>query len=175
MGFFAGSGGAAVLFAATLCVGCADHSPWTDQAACDEASVPKDALVEAPGANVSPDLARFLGVWHGKWEGSRCDSTLVVADVSPDGSAKILYLSSGFWFTPGGGLNMMYAAPAAEEDVARIENGELEFTRKAYGNAVVFVLGGDKLSATTVVPTSITAGRSNPFAGTQLNGSFIKS
>lgn len=53
--------------------------------------LPADLTVEAPGADVPPELAKFAGVWgNGAWDGV-LSHVLVVEQMRPDGQARVVY------------------------------------------------------------------------------------
>ena len=79
-----------VCFAALLLVACQTTvagGPGGD--ACNGVSMP-EYRVHAPDDDVTPELARFAGVWHGQWQG-QFPTCLVVAHVQANGLATLVY------------------------------------------------------------------------------------
>ncbi len=76
--------------------------------------LPSDLNVEKQIDGVPPELARFLGVWSGSWNGAGC-GTLAVTSVKADGAAMVVYSWDPKW---GGSDN-----PLTIE--GKIDDGEL--------------------------------------------------
>jgi hypothetical protein len=56
----------------------------------DGVTIPDEAKVEAPSAEVPEIYQRFLGAWVGRWGGA-VKHILIVESVQPDGSASVIY------------------------------------------------------------------------------------
>lgn len=91
------------------------------------------AVAETPA-----NIRAFHGGWgdqNSKWDGQGCTG-LVVQEVSPDGTAKVLYVYGAY--TPWG-----YKEPGSFETEAKIKDGALSFS--AFERSWVYTLANDRL------------------------------
>jgi hypothetical protein len=114
------------------------------QPPCDKPALPP-VRIEAAGPSISPDYAKFLGIWDGRWLNWQC-ATLAVLSVTADGRAQVVYALGGtyvgfmdhpYYYLPG--RTVTYEA--------RIEAGQLKFTdnNRTYPCQVSLTLRGETL------------------------------
>jgi hypothetical protein len=110
----------------------------------DETPLPADVKLIAPGADVSPDAARFAGAWVGPWKAPTGDivcGTLVVEEVLSTGHARVVY-SHGTW-APG------IPHPRYWRATGRVGDGELRFELPSQDRPpMVYRFTGDAVSGT---------------------------
>lgn len=105
--------------------------------------MPPDLNVEAPGPDVSPELAKFVGVWgNGAWDGV-LPHVLVVEQVRPDGQALVVY---AYGDAPDWNVTRGYARV-----VGRIERGALAFNLRGGRVKVEYRFEEDSLRGTYTV------------------------
>tara|TARA_R110000772_G_scaffold132347_2_gene240914 strand:+ start:611 stop:1078 length:468 start_codon:yes stop_codon:yes gene_type:complete len=68
---------------------------------CSTAPLPEFTIVQ-PASDVPKELARFSGLWKGKWDGILC-SRLVITSIEADGTANGIYA-----WAPGRNFNAGY-------------------------------------------------------------------
>lgn len=116
--------------------------------------VPADLTVEAPGADVPPELAKFAGVWgNGAWDGVLAH-VLVVEQMRSDGQARVVY---AYGDAPDWNVNRGHTRVTA-----RVESGALTFDLRGGRVRVQYRFEGDSLRGTYTIGdrvSTVTLGR----------------
>lgn len=105
--------------------------------------LPADVTVEAPGPDVSPELAKFASVWgNGAWDGLLAH-VLVVEQVRPDGQAPVVY---AYGDAPDWNVTRGHARVTA-----RVEGGALTFDLRGGRVRVQYRFEGESLRGTYTI------------------------
>lgn len=140
--------GTAALVAATM-MGLAQPAQAQNAAPAEcKTPMPKDVKIDAPAAGLSADQARLLGIWNGVWQDGTC-AILAVQGIDPAGNMKLIYANPDYRTSGSSGVSAAVAANA-QELAGKFENGTIT-TTTTRGNRIMFVVNGDKLSASATL------------------------